>query len=257
MKNHILILLIFFIKLTNAQINETEKQMLWTTISLSKKINKKVKINYLQLHSVEMNTFKFNFIQPELSFNYKLKKKLTTSISYSPTFSLDGVTGNQLVYHRISGKIKLRTKLIKRIYMSNSFVGEHHFTQRSKWKQRFYYRLDLEYKNNRKLPWKMKPFLSQKLYWYQNGRVLQYYDVAGDKTVLQSPNGLHAYRLKLGLKFYPIKKWNFTIYYLKQKEFNSSFLNTKEINSFNPNTGNIRRSFYDFKVFGLNLNYKL
>ncbi|MCF6169330.1 hypothetical protein [Lutibacter sp.] len=200
MKNYFFITFLIISNIVNSQITETDNQMFWSTISLTKKINSKFNINYIQLHSLNLNNTNFNFVQSELSFNFKPKKRITTSISYSPTFSLDGISGNQLVYHRFSSKFKIKTKLGKRISINNSLVAEHHFTERSKWRQRYYYRLDIMYKNNRKMLWKMKPFISQKIYWYSNGRLLQYYDEAGDKTELKSPNGLHAYRIKAGVK---------------------------------------------------------
>ncbi len=257
MKKIFLIITLSLSCIIYAQINETENQMLWTTLSVSKKINSKFNISYLQLHSVNLNTSKLNFIQSELSFNYKLNKTLTSTISYSPTFSIDTVSGNQLAYHRMSTKIKLKTKITKRFSMKNSMVAEFHFTERSKWKQRFYYRLDLEYKNNRKMPWKMRPFISQKLYYYYNGKLLQYYDDLGNKTDLKSPNGLHAYRIKTGVKLYPVKKLSFAVYYQKQKEFNTDLFGSSDINNLNTSSGKIRRSFYDFSVFGISCNYKL
>ena len=258
MKKLILLAFISLSSLTNnAQITETDNQMFWGIISLNKKIDKKMSVSYLQLNSVDINSGKFNFIQSEFSFNYKLKKRLISTLAYSPTFSLDGIAGNQFVYHRLAGKIKLKTKVLKRLYMSNSIVGEYHFTERSKWRQRYYYRLDFEYKNNRKLPWKIRPFVSQKIYWYQNGRLLQYYDDLGNKTDLKSPNGLHAYRIKTGVKLSPLKKWNFIVYYQKQKEFNTSIFGSSDINNINTNNNKIRRSFYDFSVIGFSCNYKL
>jgi len=254
---YILLSFIGFIYVTRAQITETDHQMIWTSFSLNKKINKKFNINYLQLHSIDLYSSKLNFIQSKFSFNYKLKKHLSLSLGYSPTFSLDGVAGNQLIYHRVSTRIRLKTKLPAHLYMKNSIVGEYHFTQRSKWQERYYYRLDLEYRNKNHMPWRMRPFISQKLYWYQNGRLLQYYDTDGNKVDLSSPNGLHAYRLQAGIKIYPIRKWHFTLYYLKQKEFNTSLFNAKNINSLNPVSGKIRKSFYDFTVLGISISHRL
>lgn len=239
-----------------AQIAETENSMLWTTLGVSKKINDNLHLSYNQLHSFSHDDSRVNFIQPDLGLSYKLTQNLDARIGYSPTFSLDEVQGNQLLYHRISGRLKMNTKISKRIRMRNSFTAEHHFTQRSKFKQRYYYRLDLYYRNT-KLPWRLRPFADQKLYWYSNGRPLQYYDINGEPTTLESPNGLHAYRIKAGIKLYPSDKFIFSIYFLKQKEFNSDIFNSKDINSINPNSNSVRRRFYNFSVIGLSCTYKL
>ncbi len=241
----------------NSQITETDHQMFWGSFGLHKKLSKDVSLNYYQINSFNLNTGQINFIQSDIGLNLKLANHWSTGINYTPTFSIDNIAGNQLVYHRLSAKLKFRHKIVRHLYMKNYLVAEYHFTQRAKWQERFYFRFDLEYKNKHKMPWKLKPYISQKLYWYQNGRLLQYYNPNGDKTLLASPNGLHAYRLKTGFKLYPSEKWSFNFYFLKQKEFNTKLFGSKDINNLNPNSGRIRRSFYDFKVWGLSVGYKL
>ena len=140
--------------------------------------------------------------------------------------------------------------------MRNSMTAEHHFTQRSKFQQRYYYRLDLYYRNT-KLPWRLRPFLDQKLYWYSGGKPLQYYYADGEPAKLESPDGLHAYRIKTGLKLYPSDNFLLSVYYLKQKEFNTELFGSRDINSINPNSNSIRRTFYNFSVIGLSCTYKL
>lgn len=256
MKKLILIACLTAVTIINAQVVETDNTMLWTTLGVTKKLNDKFRISYYQLHSLSLAEPRFNFIQPDLELNYEISKNWDAAISYTPTFSLDEIQGNQLVYHRVSADIKLSSKLGKRIRIKNSIIAEQHFTQRSKFKQRYYYRFDIYYRNT-KWPWRLRPFATQKLYWYANGRDLQYYDTDGNKTDLTSPDGLHAYRLKAGLKFYPTKDFNFSIYFQNQKEFNSNFLGSRDINSLNPNSNNIRRSFYDYSVIGISCSYKL
>ncbi len=245
--------LLLFTTLSNAQINETERTMLWTTFGVSKELTKKLDVSYNQLNSIDLKSTGINFIQPDLALSYALTKKWALGVNYTPTFSIDDVVGNQLVYHRVSERIKLKTKLGKRFRMRNYIVAEQHFTQRSKFKQRYYYRLNIYYRDT-KLPWKFRPFIDQKLYRYANGRDLQYYNADGTKANKKAPNGLHAYRFQAGVKLYPSKKFSFMLYYLKQKEFNGS---GNDINSLNPNSNIIRRPFYDFSVIGISCHYKL
>jgi len=253
MKKIIIVILMIIGINSNAQINETESKMLWTTIGVSKKIDDKYSVNYTQIHSFDLNGAGLNFIQPDLRLNYKINKKLIATAGYSPTFSIDNISGNQLVYHRISGRIRLRTKIGKRIRMSNSITAEQHFTQRSKFKQRYYYKLDLYYRDT-KLPWKLRPYVSQKLYLYTNGKPTQYFDSNGDETEFKSPNGLHAYRIQAGVKFYPTKKFHFSVYFLEQAEFNAG---GSEINILDPNTNSIKKPFYNFEVIGLSCGFSL
>lgn len=258
MKARITILALLWFGLTaNAQITESsEKTMFWNTLGVSVPLDDKFSISYFQLHSLSLDQPGFNFIQPDLDINYRVTDRLRFSVGFTPTFSIDDNPDNQLVYHRVTGKLRLNTRISRRIRMNNSFTFEHHFTQRSKFQQRYIYRLDLYYRDT-SLPWRLRPFVNQKLYYYTNGRPLQYYDDAGNKTDRVSPNGLHAYRVQLGLKLYPIDGLTVTAYYLKQLEFNTSLLGTRDINSLNPNSNNIRRPFYNFSVIGLSLSYSL
>lgn len=223
MKKLILIACLIAGTIINAQVVETDNTMLWTTLGVTKKLNDKFRISYYQLHSLSLAEPRFNFIQPDLELNYEISKNWDAAISYTPTFSLDEIQGNQLIYHRVSADIKLSSKLGKRIRIKNSITAEQHFTQRSKFKQRYYYRFDIYYRNT-KWPWRLRPFATQKLYWYSNGRLLQYYDSNGDKTDLKSPNGLHAYRIKAGIKLYPFDDVIFSIYFQKQKNLTLTYL---------------------------------
>lgn len=253
MKKMIMIICLIIATNINAQITENDNTMLWATISIRKKINDKFSVSYSQLNSIDLNNPRFNFIQPDIRLNYNISKKVIITAGYSPTFSLDQISENQLIYHRVIGRIRLRTKISKRIRMSNSITAEYYFTQRSKFQQRYYYKLDLYYRNT-KLPWRLRPYLTQKLYYYSNGRPLQYYDNNGDPTDKKSPNGFHAYRLETGIKFYPTKIFRFSVYYLQQIEFNAG---GAEINNTNPNTGIIRRPYYDFNVIGVKCGFSL
>lgn len=249
-------LLLVFGFSSKAQVNEKDKQMVWATFGVTKKLNKKWRVTYSQLNSYNTQDGRLNFIQPDFNVQYRLAKKWQLSASYIPLFSLDGVTNNQLVYHKLRARARYYTRVSSNFRMYNSINFEHNFTQRSKFTQRFFLRNDLYYRDN-SLPWRLRPFIEQRLYWYQNGRDLQYYDAIGNKLDKTAPNGLHAYRLKLGVKLYPTKKLNTALFFLKQKEFNTRFLGSKDINNLNPNSQKIRRKFYDFSVIGLSLTYKL
>ncbi len=260
MKKNYIVLLLFIItsyfNFSEAQVIETDKGMLWASVGISHKFNDRFSASYLQINSISLKEPRFNFIQSNFNFNIHIHKKWTISLGTSPTFSLDTIANNQLIHHRISLGIKFKTKLGKRIRMINSLHFQHYFTTRAKFQQRYFYRLDFYYRDS-KLPWKLRPFISQRLYVYTNGRLLQYYDSNNNKAALLSPDGLHAYRLQLGVKFYPVEEFSFSIYYLKQVEFNTAVLGSRDINNLNPNSQKIRRPFYDFSVIGISLNYKI
>lgn len=254
MKNWTLVLSLVVTVSIQAQITETDNTMLWTSFGISKKLDDDFRLSYYQLSSISFAESRFNFIQPDLNLSYEIDKNWDAALRYTPTFSLDGIKGNQLIYHRVSADVSLNSKIGKRIRIKNSITAEQHFSQRSKFKQRYYFRFDIYYRN-KKWPWRLRPFATQKLYWYDNGKEVQYYDQAGNPTVLASPDGLHAYRIKTGIKLYPFDDFNFSIYFQKQKEFNTSLFGSRDINSLTPNS--VSRPFYDFSVIGISCSYNL
>lgn len=239
----------------NAQVTETDKSMFWATASTGTKLSKKVSLSYEQLHSYDLTKGRINFIQPSLGVHYKPSKKWQLSFNYIPTISIDENPNNQLLYHRVRVRARHYTRVNKRFRMYNSINAEHNFNQFSKYQQRIYLRNDFYYRNN-SLPWRLRPFIEQRLYWYQGGRDLQYYSEDGAKLEKVAPNGLHAYRGKIGVKLYPIKNLNFSLYLLKQEEFNTSLFGAKDINSPNRKKNKIRRKYYDYTVFGLSATYR-
>ena len=94
------------------------------------------------------------------------------------------------------GKLRIR----------NAFTAEHNFTQRPKFQQRYYYTLKVTYRNN-KLPLKMRPYITNKLYYYSGGNP-RIYDIEEglvppgsiDAEEGLAPNGFHAYRIQAGVR---------------------------------------------------------
>ncbi|MFO7659258.1 MAG: hypothetical protein R6W78_19540 [Bacteroidales bacterium] len=246
-------LMLFQMFTVSGQVFEKENHMFWAFAGIQKDIGEKFSIGYDQLHSYDINERGFNFIQSNLQFSYRPVRAWTFSVSYEPTLKINDDPNDQLIYHRISGEIRLYTRISGSIRMNNAINAEQNFTQGSKYQQRYYYRLDLYYRNT-SLPWRLRPYITQRLYLYNNGRLLQYYDEEGEKLDLKSPDGLHAYRVYAGIRFYPTSNFRFSLLFMRQVEFNTKLLGSRDIHSLNPNTNSIRRSFNNFSVFGIMLS---
>ncbi|WP_143542330.1 porin family protein [Robiginitalea sediminis] len=252
----ILAVLLIGPSLVFGQAEESDPEMTWATFGINKRISEDWRFSYSQLNSYSITESRLNFVQSNLTFNYRINGRWQAQVSYVPTFSIDDDPQNQLVFHRLRGGIRYYTPLGRYFRMYHALNAEHHFTQRSKFSQRYFYRLNFYYRN-RDWPWRLRPFIDQRLFWYQGGRDLQYYDTLGNRTERVPPNGLHAYRLQVGFKIYPAKRFNLTFFFMKQKEFNTSLFGSRDINSINPNSGSLRRSFYDFSVFGVSAAYRI
>lgn len=229
------------------------KTMSWIGFGVNKNIGEHFAIEYFQTNSIALSdSVRMNFIQPNLNIKYKLDQ-LSFYLGTKPTFSFGG---NQLIYNRLTAGIKYKFRFNKYFRSKISFNFEQHFTQRSKFQQRYYLRWDLYYRNT-DWPLRLRPFFNQKIYYYTGGRPLQYYDEFGSKTENIPPSGLHAYRWRAGIKIFPTKNMILSAFLEQQKEFNINFLGTKEINSLNPNSGKIRRGFYNYTTIGLSVYFLL
>ncbi len=250
MKKIILIILLYFISISifAQSIPSQGKLMNWIGVGISKKIGNKISIEYYHTYSFEINNkLQPNFIQSSVKLQYKISD-LSVYLGTKPTFIL--TNSSQSVVHRLISGIKYKFRFSKKIRSKVSLNFEHYFTQKSKFKQRYFFRFDIYYRNP-KWPLKLRPFLNQKIYYYSGGRPLQYYDDLGDKTENVPPNGYHAYRWRGGLKIYPTKKMSISIYMEQQREFNLNILGNNDINSLNPNSGKIRRGFHNYSTIGI------
>lgn len=237
-----------------AQIDESENVMSWTSFSLSKKFNKNWSGSYSQLHSIALDELEFNFIQSNLKLTRKVKKNLYVSAGYKPTFKLNNNNeGEQILFNRLYGEMRYTQKLGD-FRFQHKIGGEHHFTSLRKFQQRYYYSLKTYYRN-KDLPLELRPFFTQKLFYYNGGKPIQEIDEETNEIFEVVPNGLHAYRFQLGVRVSPTEKMNVSLYYMKQVEFNSFLGN--DINVENENTGKITAPFYNFGVIGLTMSYRL
>lgn len=245
--------LVFIFCCVQLQAQSNSSFMGWATIGTSVKIKEKWRISYSQLHSAKFTSNGYNFIQCSVGASFNPIKSLRLGLNYIPSFAIDNNPNNQVMYHRLRFGVRYYTRLHKHFRMYNGLHFEHHFTKRNKYQERLYFRNDFYYRNT-KLPWRLCPFIEQRLYFYFNGKKLQYYNASGAKTEKKATNGLHAYRIKAGIKVYPIRKLSLSAYFLYQTEFNSGFLGN-DLNSLNPNTNKIRRAFRHFGVFGISGSY--
>ncbi len=234
-----------------SQVDETQPYMFWHSVGLSTDMGEKMKFKLSILNSLSFSTGKYNFIQPKIAFSIDAGKRSDIDFGFKPIYSITNQSFNSRVFvtyaHR-SKKNKFRFK--------NSLTAEFNFRQYSKFRERFYYAFNTYYRNT-KWPLRIRPYGTLKLYYYLNGNDLQYYDDKGEPTKVASPNGLHAFRYILGFKIYPSKKASMNFYYQGQKEFNTGTKFSNNINDLNPNSGSIRRDFYDFGVLGFSLFFSL
>ncbi len=245
----ITVLLVCF--LTNIVIAQ-ENLKLWTGHSAQAKLTKEWRLNVGQLLLFSQEPFELSSLQNSANITYRVNKKVSFGTGYIR--SSDPSDPDQEARNRITGRFRLNARLGK-LRIANSLRAEWHFPERSKFEYRLRYGFRI-HRGNWGLPLKTTPFVTNEFHYYLSGKPLQYRDDLGEKVVKQSPDGLHAHRITLGVRFRPFKRANASLSYMRQTEFNIGS-KYREINVVDPRDGRIRRGFNNFSVVMFRFSYQL
>lgn len=250
----------------------------WSTLYLNKKIDKNNSFQLLSIYGMNNSPFKFSFNQNNLSFTHKLDRKQSISIGYtktfckwSPYYNKYGLNINFLGligFDRIFGKYSYKTKISNRIRLTYELKIQYFIQKIDKYRSRIIYGNKIYYYKKNNLMG-ISPFFQYKVYYYQGGNPVIYYNKDGSILSFKSPNGFHNLYLKGGISFKPFKQFNhlrLKVYYLIQQEFNLPFsgtkLNVKSENQLNDisnqfynGRSEIKNAFNNSKTFGFQVNY--
>ncbi len=229
-----------------------EDLKLWTGHSAQAKLTKEWRLNVGQLLLFSQEPFELSSLQNSARVTYRINKRISTGLGYIR--SSDPSDPDQEARNRLTGRFRLNARLGK-LRIANSFRAEWHFPERSKFEYRLRYGFRI-HRGNWGLPLKTTPFITNELHYYLSGKPLQYRDEFGEKVVKQSPNGLHAHRITLGVRFRPFKRANASLSYMRQTEFNIGN-KYREIHVVDPRNGRIRRQFNNFSVVMFRFSYQL
>ncbi|MEW7292144.1 DUF2490 domain-containing protein [Aquimarina sp. 2304DJ70-9] len=248
LKTTIVVFLFFFLQTTIAQ----EDLKLWTGHSAQAKLTKEWRLTVGQLLLFRQEPFELSSLQNSANISYRINKRTRVGLGYIR--SSDPFDPDQEARNRITGRYRKDFRLGK-LRLANSFRAEWHFPERSKFEYRLRYGLRI-HRGNWGLPLKTTPFITNELHYYLSGKPFQYRDELGDKVVKQSPNGLHAHRITLGVRFKPFKRANASLSYMRQTEFNIGD-KYRRINVVDPRNGRVKRAFSNFSVVMFRFSYQL
>ena len=251
MKKNKTILLIFMTLGLHSIAFAQDRMRIWYGHSAQARINKEWRISAGQLFMFSGDPRELARIQNSLNASYRYNKKVRLGFGYQ--LSIDPRDLGKQARNRLTGRVSYRTKW-QNFRIINTFRAEWHFPQRSKFEYRLRYAA-LIYPRKLDLPLNARPFMTNEFHYYLSGDPLWYRDAEGEKVVEQSPDGLHAHRLTLGLRFTPFKRTNITFRYMRQTEFNLGS-KYRKINVEDPRNGRIRRRFNNFSVLFITASYR-
>ncbi len=229
-----------------------EDLKLWTGYSAQARLSKEWRLTGGQLLLFSQEPFELSAMQNSVNVFYRLNKRMNVGLGYLR--SSDPSDPDQEARNRITGRFRLNLRLGK-LRLANSLRGEWHFPERSKFEYRLRYGLRI-HRGSWGLPLKTTPFITNEFHYYLSGRPLQYRDEFGEKVVKQSPDGLHAHRITVGVNFRPFRRARASLSYMRQTEFNIGS-KYREINVVDPRDGDIKRAFNNFSVLMFRFSYRL
>ncbi len=224
---------------------------LWYGHSVQLKLSKTWRMSASQLFIFGRDPLALSSLQNSINLQYRVNKKLRVGLGYQHANKPSDRNGEGR--NRITGRLNYGMKF-QSIRIMNYFRAEWHFPERSKFQYRLRYGFRIHHRKW-KLPIKARPFITNEFHYYLSGRPLWYRDGSGDRIIKQSPDGLHAHRLTIGLRITPLKRTNISLRFMRQTEFNlgNEF---RKINVEDPRNGKVRRRFNNFSAFILTASHR-
>ena len=209
MINRILIILFLsFQTLIFAQDINGEKKFEYSSY-LYFKVNKKIYIDNFNLMCFDSRRHIFNFMQNDLTFNYKLTKQFILMFgdalyinNWSPQYNQayrNKIYLGAIYFNRPTIGVKYIFKFNKKLELEENMTFQYFTPSMEKYHSRITLGSKLSY-DNRKWPLEFEPFAQMILYYYLGGESMMYYKDDGSYDGYYSPNGLHRYRFRLGFK---------------------------------------------------------
>lgn len=226
----------------------------WNSIGFKIPLSKKADFRLSELASFSpSNGYALNFAQTSASISIDIRKGLSFKIGDQ----LNYIPGsNNSLRNRVYVKGSVDNKFSRLFKAEHSLQAEFHGKTESRYRQRYIFSNSLSLRS-RLTPLHLRPSISYSLYYNVGGRDIQYYDKAGNPSVLQSPDGFHRGRFYARLNSRISNHLQLSLYYMNQSEFNFLTPDDKKMNISDPSTGRIIRPFDDYNVIGLSLQFSI
>ncbi len=249
-KNKTILLVFLAISLYSNTFSQNATKV-WFGLSAQARITREWRVSVGQLYMFNRGPLDWATLQNSVNITYRHNRKLRTGLGYQQ--STAPFDQSREARNRLTGRLSYYGNL-QRVRILHSFRAEWHFPERSKFEYRLRYAFRLHLRNW-DLPYGARPFITNEFHYYLSGRPLSYRNESGERVARQSPNGLHAHRLTLGIRFSPLRRTNITVRFMRQREFNIGH-KYRRINVEDPRNGKIRRKFNNFSAIVISTSYR-
>lgn len=256
---------------TMAQEGELTNGKVWYSVYLKKKIATHWEFSNYLVFSFSQGT-KFAFFQDDISFRYRFNRLISLQATYKHAqYSVyPGITKvypqpitvfETIIFHGAALDLRYDQPIGKRFKFTQSLIAQGFFPSFQKYQFRYISSTKFSYRSSKRLLY-LTPYAKFMLYYYHNGKPLNYYNEDGTIDHYGSSNGFHRYRATFGFSFKPIRKikqLGLNFYYAINREFNFSNSGSK-LNVEVPAGGHRYQTalpFNNYDIIGIQLNILL
>lgn len=245
---------IFFVSLAILLGGNTFSQdatKLWMGLNAQARITREWRVSVGQLYMFNRGPLDLTTVQSSVNVTYRCNRRWRLGLGYQQSYDPFDLSTEER--NRLTARASYAGSL-QNIRVLHFFRTEWHFPERSKFEYRLRYAFRI-HRRNWDLPLRARPFMTNEFHYYISGRPLWYRDNAGERVVRQSPDGLHAHRITLGVRISPMKRTNVTLRFMRQTEFNLGN-KYRRINVEDPRNGKVRRKFNNFSALVISTSYR-
>lgn len=254
-------------------------QRVWYKNYISIRLHPKWSIDNSLMFGLRSVKHDFAFVQIGVGVTHRFNKFWSMRAGYESTFfkhsnwwrnryNVEPGVFNSVHFQSFSLNVKRRDNIGEKFRLTNTLEGKFFTPRYEKFQTRI--RLGTHFGYRKKdLPWQLRPFVSASVYYYLNGRQVEYTEV-GDPveeggepeivTFTAAPNGLHRALIRIGTSFKPFKAKkapSFSLYYGFNREFNSGIGNELNIEPAEGTNGKVRLPFNNYGILGFQVNWFL
>lgn len=274
MRTIAIILTLIMVSSVSGQVDSSTPEVRpWYSLYLNKKINHRWSVDAFSLLAMRSMKQDFWLTQVSLGANYRVNRFWTLSANYGHSrYKHTGAWWNRnypdlepgilgtVAFQSLGLTIRRTDRISERLRLTNRIAVLKYFPRFQKFGTRVQLTSQLNYVK-RDLPFGVRPFVSGAVYYYMDGVPVNYYNEGFEVVDFASADGLHRYRIRIGVNFRPVptnRRLSMNIYYGVNREFNGS---GNDLNFLRPSSSGERffttYPFNNYNILGIQANYFL
>ncbi len=233
----------------------TDQHKIFHTYGFKYKLNKKTDITTSYTGIGEMKDFHFTYHDVGLNITRDIAKKSKVGVGFDWITIQERDDSNFSNYFRSNVEYALNTRY-KKVDITHEIGAEFYIPKFNKFQYRWIYSFEMTYRKSF-TKWKIRPYSKIKIYYYGNGKYIDYYDDERNLIAKKSPNDIHRWRWYTGFKLRPHRQLSIVLSYFWNEEFNAGIFKNSDINIYNKSRTVIKYPYNSYGAINLAFNYTI